>query len=74
MASGSKIIDFTTCGPKNYGYVTKNANGELKTCKKVKGLRLADLAEPLVTVGEMNAQVDRFAKRKARPLVGGPTK
>ena len=74
VASGSKIIDFTTCGPKNYGYVTKDARGVLKTSKKVKGLRLTDLVEPLVTVQEMNAQVERFAKRKARPLVGGPAK
>ena len=37
MANGSKIIDFTICGPKNYGDVNKNANGELKACKKVKG-------------------------------------
>ena len=36
VASGSKIIDFTTCGPKNYGYVTKDARGVLKTSKKVK--------------------------------------
>ena len=69
-----KFIDFTTCGPKNYGYVTKNARGMLKTSKKVKGLHLTDLVEPLVTVGEMNAQVDRFTKRKAKPLVGGPAK
>ena len=27
VASGSKIINFTTCGPKNYGYVTKDARG-----------------------------------------------
>ena len=74
VATGSKIIDFTTCGPKNYGYVTKDARGVLKTSKKVKGLRLTDLMEPLVTVQEMNAQVERFAKRKARPLVGGPAK
>ena len=74
MASGSKIIDFTTRGPKNYGYVTKDARGMLKTSKMVKGLRLTDLVEPLVTVQEMNAQVERFAKRKARPLVGGPAK
>ena len=56
---------------KNYGYVTKDARGALKTSKKVKGLRLIDLVEPLVTVQEMNAQVERFAKRKARPLAGG---
>ena len=64
VASGLKIIDFMTCGPKNYGYVTKDAKGVLK------GLRLTDLVEPLVTVGEMNAQVERFAKRKVRLLVG----
>ena len=46
----------------------------LKTSKKVKGLRLTDLVEPLATVQEMNAQVERFTKRKARPLVGGPAK
>ena len=74
MSTGSKIINFMTCGPKNYGYVTKDAKGVLKTSRKVKGLHLTDLAEPLVTVGEMNVQVDRFAKRKARPLVGGPAK
>ena len=74
VASGSKIIDFTTCGPKNYGYVTKDAKGVLKTSRKVKGLRLTDLVEPLVTVGEMNAQVERFAKRKVKPRVGGPAK
>ena len=74
VTSGAKIIDFTTCGPKNYGYVTKDANGVLKTSKKVKGLRLTDLVEPLVTVKEMNTQVERFVKRKASPLVGGPAK
>ena len=74
VVSGSKIIDFTACGPKNYGYVTKDTRGVLKTSKKVKGLRLTDLVEPLVTVQEMNAQVERFAKRKARPLVGGLAK
>ena len=62
------------CGPKNYGYVIKNANGQLKTCKKVKCLRLTDLVEPLVTINEMNAQVERFAKRKASPIAGGPAK
>ena len=46
----------------------------LKTSKKVKGLRLTDLVESLVTVQEMNGQVEIFAKRKARPLVGGPAK
>ena len=74
VLSGSKIIDFTTCGPKNYGYVTKDAGGVLKTSKKVKGLRLTDLAEPLVTFEEMNSQVCRFAKRKADPLLGGSAK
>ena len=74
VSTGSKIIDFMTCSPKNYGYVTKDARGVLKTSKKVKGLRLTDLVEPLVMVQEMNAQVERFAKRKARPLVGGPAK
>ena len=59
---------------KNYGYVIKDVRGVLKTSKWVKGLRLTDLVEPLVTVHEMNAQVERFAKRKARPLVGGPAK
>ena len=54
--------------------VTKDARGVLKTSKKVKGLHLTDLVEPLITVQEMNAQVERFAKRKARPLVGGPAK
>ena len=53
---------------------TRDVNGVLKTSKKVKGLRLTDLVEPLVTVQEMNAQVERFAKRKARPLVEGPAK
>ena len=60
--------------PKNCDYVTKDARGVLKTSRKVKGLHLTHLVEPLVTVQEMNAQVERFAKRKARPLVGGPAK
>ena len=72
VASGSKIIDFTTCGPKNYGYVTRDVYGVLKTSRK--GLHLTDLVELLVMVQEMNAQVERFAKRKARPLVGGLAK
>ena len=58
-----KSLTLLTCGPKNYGYVTKDAKGVLKTSRKVKGLRLTDLVEPLVTVGEMNAQVERFAIR-----------
>ena len=37
-------------------------------------MRLTDLAEPLVTVKKINPQVERFAKRKASPLVGGPAK
>ena len=74
MTSGSKIIDFATCSPKIYGYVSKDAKGMLKTSKKVKGLRLTDLVEPLVTIIEMNTQVERFAKRKANPLVGAPAK
>ena len=74
VASSSKIIDFTTCGPNNYGYVTKDARGALKTSKKLKGLRLTHLVEPLIMVQEINAQVERFTKRKARPIVGGPAK
>ena len=40
--------------------MTKDAKGMLKTSRKVKGLRLTDLVEPLVTVQEMNAQVESF--------------
>ena len=43
VVSSFNIIDFTTCGPKNYGYVTKDARGMLKTSRKVKGLCLTDL-------------------------------
>ena len=52
VVSRSKIIDFTTCGSKNYGYVIKDAKGVLKTSKKIKGI--TDLVEPLVTVNEIN--------------------
>ncbi len=54
--------------------MTEDVEGVLKTSKKVKDLRLTDLVKPLVTVKEMNAQVERFAKRKASSLVGGPAK
>ena len=37
------------------------------------GIRLTDLVEPLVTVKEMNTQVERFAK-KSKSLFGGPVK
>ena len=68
------ILTEVSIGPPALAPITKDAKGVLTISRKVKGLRLTDLVEPLVTVGEMNAQVERFAKRKARPLVGGPAK
>ena len=42
-----KSLTLLHAAQKNYGYVTRDVNGVLKTSKKVKGLRLTDLVGPL---------------------------
>jgi G:T-mismatch repair DNA endonuclease (very short patch repair protein) len=54
---GSTMVEFTTCGPKNYAYTLCNQKGELSQVVKVKGLRLNNLVAPLVNLDAMNCQV-----------------
>ena len=74
VANGSKIIDFTTCGPKIMVMWPKMQRVCWKPVEKLKDCVSQIWWNLLSTVGEMNAQVERSAKRKARPLVGAPAK
>jgi G:T-mismatch repair DNA endonuclease (very short patch repair protein) len=66
IATGSRITDFTTCGPKNYCYLTENALGETKALMKVKGLSLSKQALELLTPDVMLEQVKNFSSRKRK--------
>lgn len=64
VAQGSRIVDFTTCGPKNYCYTTVDSSGATKSIMKVKGLRLTSQAKEMLTGDVMRDQVESFATRR----------
>ena len=75
VAPGHTIFEFTACGPKNYSYKTKDAQGQISVAKKVKGLRLTALTDHLITPEFMKQQVNLFSsKRTAEPLQKPPSK
>jgi hypothetical protein len=41
---GAKMVNFSSCGPKNYGYMVKFPNGDIKTKVKTKGIKLSEVA------------------------------
>jgi hypothetical protein len=65
ISSDVYISSFTTCGPKNYSYETKNRKtGATDVVMKVKGLRLSRQANDLIDNRTMVDQVRAFATLK----------
>jgi hypothetical protein len=64
IAHGSKIVEFTTCGPKNYCYTTEDVNGARTDHKKCKGLSLTSQANEMLSNDVMLDQVVQFSSRK----------
>ena len=62
LDDGDHIVNFTSAGPKNYGYVTKNG----KVCCKVRGFTLNNVAW---AIDQLNYEVMRtkLAGRVAEP-------
>jgi hypothetical protein len=71
IAHGSRIVEFTTCGPKNYCYTTEDANGVRTDTKKCKGLSLTVQANEMLSNDVMLDQVVQFSCRK-RPSADEP--
>ena len=75
VAPEEHIVDFVTCGPKNYSYTIALKNGQVSTKKKVKGIRLTEAVEPLITKSAMEKQVELYThKRRGEPVDGAPPK
>jgi hypothetical protein len=63
IKTGSKIVKFVACGPKNYSYETVNSEGNQHNYVKVKGLCLSAAASAVVTTEVMEKQVSTTMKR-----------
>lgn len=73
IPNGQEIVNFTTCGPKNYSYTTFDKKTNMKkTVLKVKGLRLSMKALDLIDEKTMLEQVNIFSslKRKNTESIG----
>lgn len=65
VSPGLKITEFTTCGPKNYSYTTKDiTTGAVNSIVKVKGLSLTTQAVDMIDASVLKSQVDIFTSRK----------
>jgi len=59
---GAKMITFASCGPKNYGYIVKMPNGEIKTKIKTKGIRLSENACKILNIDTVITSAKAYAE------------
>ena len=61
---GQEILEFNSCGPKNYSYTVSDCNSaRLKEYKKVKGLHFTRHVDKLIKSEDMFNQVMQYGEK-----------